>query len=335
MSIVSIIVPIFNVEKYLEKCLTSLANQTLEDIEIIAIDDGSTDTSGKILDLFQKKYPNKIRAYHQENLGISATRNRGIDLAEGKYVAFIDSDDSVDLEFCQRMYGEMEKRELDVVVCDFFETDGENKKEMKIPYWEDCTVFEKPNLLFDINTSPWNKLYRKDFLLEQDIKFPINLKYEDAVFFQKILSRKAKVGKVDAPLVYYLVRPGSETTVVRKTVFDIFEVLDMICAEYQKNSSEEYKKISMYLEYFVTNRITVYNIQQIWQEDSDAAMKFIETGFAYLDRQFPQWRKNSYFNRTNNFGKKVIKKHKLMNKMFVGCARKFIRRGTESERKNQ
>ena len=113
MILVSIVVPVYNTEKYLEKCIKSLVNQTLQDIEIIAIDDGSKDQSGVLLDQFQIEFPEKIRVFHQQNAGISAVRNRGISLARGKYIAFVDSDDSVSPRYCELLASKMEEGGLD------------------------------------------------------------------------------------------------------------------------------------------------------------------------------------------------------------------------------
>lgn len=324
---VSIIVPIFNASQYLNKCLQSLVEQSLADIEIIAIDDGSTDNSGWILDEYQKKYPDKVRAFHQKNSGISVTRNRGIGLAEGKYIAFVDSDDSIELDFCEKMVEMMEKNQLDMVVCNFYEVDETGMREKKIPEFETATVFQRPELLFDINTSPWNKLYRKDFLLERNILFPLNLKYEDVVFIQTILSYKAKVGYLNSPLIYYLVHPESETTVVRENVFDIFKILDTVCSAYKKNTVEEYEKVRNYLEYFIINRITVYNLQQIYQQDEKLISKFIEKGFGYLNSNFPKWRKNPLFASNNNVVKKIVKGNERITKWVVwGMRKKVVKR---------
>lgn len=331
MILVSVIVPIYNAEKYLERCLGSLVRQTLDEIEIIAIDDGSTDKSGEIISCFQNNYPNKIRGYYQNNSGISVTRNRGIDLAKGEYIAFIDSDDSVALNFCEIMVSAIEELHVDMVVCDYYETDGKNKKEKRIPGYNGNTVFERPEMLFDINTSPWNKLYNKRFLVSNNIYFPLELKYEDAVFLQRILAREAKVGSVAIPLVYYLVHFGSETTVVKETVFDIFGILHIICEEYNKKTREKYEKIHDYLEYFSVNRITVYNLQQMFQEKPELVNEFIDKGFEFLDQNFPKWRHNMYFNHNNNFIKRMIKKHKCVTKLVV----KILRKKYETEVKNE
>lgn len=322
MALVSIIVPIYNSEKYLEKCLESLVNQTLQDIEIIAINDGSTDGSRVILSCFEEKYPQMVKVYEQKNSGISITRNRGLTYASAKYVTFIDSDDSVALDFCEKMLQKIVINDLDMVVSDYYEIDNGRKKVIEIPECEGKTVFEKPELLFNINTSPWNKLYKKEFLIEYKIAFPEGLKYEDAVFLQKILAQKAKIGSVHSPLVNYLVHPGSESTVVKKNVFDIFTVLEIIYSEYEKASQDDYKKIEEYLEYFFINRITVYNLQQIYQEDESLINVFIQNGFAFLDAKFPQWRKNALFNMNNNFVKQMIKKNKWVTKIVVSVLRK-------------
>ena len=109
MPLVSVIVPVYNTEKYLRKCLDSLINQTLRDIEIILIDDGSTDGSCKIIEEFEQKYPEKVKCYHQKNRGISISRNKGLQLSKSETVAFVDSDDSVDERFCELLYNKLVK----------------------------------------------------------------------------------------------------------------------------------------------------------------------------------------------------------------------------------
>lgn len=320
---ISIIVPIYNSEKYLEKCLDSLVNQTFQDIEILAINDGSVDSCKEILCDYQEKYPDKIRVFEQKNIGISRTRNRGIHEARGEYLAFIDSDDSVDYTFCEKMYTKIKQDDLDVVVCDYFEVTSDNMRKIEFQQYKNCTVYENPELLYRINTSPWNKLYKKEFLLENAIEFPIGLKYEDAVFIQQIFAKKARVGSVALPLVFYMIHPGSESTVVKKNVFDIFEILEKICNEYEKANTQDYQKIYLYLEQFVINRITVYNLQQIYQEDGKMVNLFIEKGFEYLDGKFPDWRNNQIFIQENNFIKRFIKRHISCTKVVVKCMRKF------------
>ena len=120
---ISVIVPIYNVENYLEKCLNSLVNQTLPEIEILVINDGSTDNSQKIIDVFQNKFPQKIKAFAKENGGLSDARNFGIDRAIGKFIAFVDSDDYVSATMMEEMYGLAKKNEAEIVICNLQKVD--------------------------------------------------------------------------------------------------------------------------------------------------------------------------------------------------------------------
>ena len=328
MPLVSVIVPVYNTEKYLRKCLDSLINQTLRDIEIILIDDGSTDGSCKIIEEFEQKYPEKVKCYHQKNRGISISRNKGLQLSKSETVAFVDSDDSVDERFCELLYNKLVKENLDMVVCDYCEVFERNKesKRKKLDKFQNCTIYEMPELIFNINTSPWNKLYKRDFLVSNDIWFPVEVKYEDTYFVHKVLSLGARIGKVNADLVYYLVRKGSETTSVDKRVFDIFKVLAMIKRCYENIDNVV---IHSYLEYFFINRITVYNLQQIYQKDYVLGKCFIKQGFEYLDFNFPNWRKNIHFKQDNNYIKLFIKSHKVATNIVVSIGKISNRRKRE------
>ena len=129
---VSIIIPVYNVEKYLKKCLDSVVNQTLKDIEIIVVNDGSPDNSQKIIDEYAKKY-SQIASYTKENGGLSDARNYGIKKSKGKYLAFIDSDDFIDHDMIKKMYNKAVKENLDIVVCNSVEVyENGLKREIKI-----------------------------------------------------------------------------------------------------------------------------------------------------------------------------------------------------------
>ena len=120
---ISLIVPVYNVENYLEKCLNSLVNQTLQEIEILVINDGSTDNSQKIIEVFQNKFPQKIKAFTKENGGLSDARNFGIDRATGEFLAFVDSDDYVSVTMMEEMYGLAKKHEAEIVICNLQKVD--------------------------------------------------------------------------------------------------------------------------------------------------------------------------------------------------------------------
>ena len=119
--LISLIVPVFNVEKYLKRCLDSLISQSYKNIEIILIDDGSTDESGKICDRYAKEHSNIIKVLHQENQGLSMARNAGLDIAIGEYIGFVDSDDYVEPKMFERLYNNLLESNADISVCSFFE----------------------------------------------------------------------------------------------------------------------------------------------------------------------------------------------------------------------
>lgn len=130
MEKVSIIVPVYNVESYLDECLTSLVNQSLNDIKIIIVNDGSTDSSQKIIDKYALRYPEKIMALNKENGGLASARNFGLQYAQGEYVGFVDSDDYVDVNMYNEMYNLAIKNNADLVVCDleyFFEYSNKDR----------------------------------------------------------------------------------------------------------------------------------------------------------------------------------------------------------------
>ena len=228
---ISIIVPIYNAEKYLNKCIDSIINQTKKELEIILINDGSTDNSETII----KKYDDKrIKYFKNKNQGIGKTRNFGIDKATGKYIIFLDSDDFLELNACEKMYEKAEKEKLDIVVCDYYRYfDNGKQEEVKLPDFKNSSLKENPNIISE-HLSPWAKIYKTDLIKKNNIKFVENLKYEDAPFVIEALDCAKKIGKINSPLNYYVIHEQSETTVRDEKVFDIIKIVDKI-RKYTKN----------------------------------------------------------------------------------------------------
>lgn len=317
---VSVIVPAYNVSKYVAKCLDSLVNQTLKDIEIIVINDCSKDNTKEILTKYQKKYNNIKVIHNKTNKGIGYNRNIGIKKATGKYISFIDSDDYVDITMYEKMYKKAEKEKLDLVICKFHKmlekNDGSLEEivpDFKIEKFNNTTLKDSPNLLLDINLAPWNKLYKKD--LVRDNWFPEKLKYEDAIFVVKAMARAKKIGMVDEKLNYYLVHSKSETTVMDKRVFDIIEINRLILEELKKH--DYYDEIIEYVEAKEIRSLHNYNIQQKKQNDKKIANDFINQAFDYLNTNFPNWRKNKIWKKRNIL-KRTIEKSKILTKLYCG-----------------
>lgn len=206
--LISVIVAVYNIEKYIVRCIESIINQSYRELEIILVDDGSTDASGKICDAYAEK-DERIKVIHRENGGLSAARNTGIEQASGQFIAFVDGDDWIDSVMYQEMAEQAEKNGADFVACRYrciyrdSEKDGSTGK--VIVFTEPFSMliqYLKEDEAFLIQHAAWNKLYRRDLL--GDERFPEGRWYEDVVFSAKILSRVQKGVYLDKALYNYV-----------------------------------------------------------------------------------------------------------------------------------
>lgn len=231
---VSVIVPVYNVEKHIEKCLKSLANQTLKDLEIIIVNDGSTDNSKKIILEYINKFPD-FKYYEKENGGLSSARNYGIKYAHGDYIAFLDSDDYVEENLYEVMYRKAIKEKSDMVECDFlweyYDKNGEISKTKK----DKRKKFKNKNqYVKNARVVAWNKLIKKQIIDDFDIMFPEGLIYEDIEFFYKLLPHLSKISYVNIYGIHYVQRKGSILNSSPEKIGDIFKILDNVL-KYYKN----------------------------------------------------------------------------------------------------
>ena len=196
---VSVIIPVYNAEKYLNKCIDSIINQTLKEIEIICVNDGSIDSSLNILENYKNK-DNRIIIINQKNLRQAAARNNGMKIAKGEYISFIDSDDFVENNFLENMYNEAKNNDSDIAVSNVksFINDNYLINDIYVGYW--CFYNYHSNVLINAedkfgviySCAIWNKIYRRDFLIKNNIYFFENLFLEDVSFnnIAAILSNK-------------------------------------------------------------------------------------------------------------------------------------------------
>ena len=220
---VSIIVPAYNVENYIEKCLNSLINQTLEDIEIIVVNDGSTDkTKDKILE-FYSQYPGKIKYLEKENGGLSSARNFGMPHAKGEYIAFLDSDDYVEPTMYEEMYNEAKREKFDMVECDFI-WEYPNKKKFD----HGVLVHNKKDLIVKNRVVAWNKIIKRNIIEKAKIEFPSGLRYEDVEFFYKLVPYLEKVSIVHKCFIHYVQRENSIVNTQNSRTKEIFTDLDNV-----------------------------------------------------------------------------------------------------------
>lgn len=211
--LISVVVPVYKVEPYLEKCVESILAQTYSNLEVILVDDGSPDNCGKICDQLQQKDP-RIVVIHKSNGGLSSARNAGIEIAHGEYIGFVDSDDSIEPDMYEKLYQAIQSDETELAVC-------------AVNYvYEDGKILTKPGLgknatfnfheamiemnlhrLFDMAT--WSKLYHRD--LFEGLRFPMGKLSEDYYVMFRILDRAQKISYVDAYCYNYLQRKNSVT----------------------------------------------------------------------------------------------------------------------------
>ena len=306
---ISIIVPIYNAEKFIKKCVDSLINQTKTELEIILINDGSTDNTLKILKEYKDK---RIKLFSNKNKGIGKTRNFGISKATSKYIMFCDSDDYYEPDICELMYNKAEKDNLDIVVCDFYkEYDSGKEETFKVASFDCTTLKENPSLIRTINLAPWNKIYRTELLKKNNILFEENLKYEDTPFVAKALDCANKIGKIDKCLNHYIVHEQSETTIRDRRCFDIIKIIDIL-----RNYFKDKDYIKEELDKWTVRTITNYTIQQRDQIDKNVAKEFIDEAFNYLKKEVPDYKNNKYY-ENRNLLKKDIEKNKFLTKIYV------------------
>ena len=214
---ISIIIPNYNTEKYLSRCLDSLINQTFKDIEIIVIDDGSKDKSVDVVQKYAKQ-DKRIKLIQQQNSGPAKARNQGLENATGKYLMFCDSDDWYEPNMCQIMYDTIEKQKVDVVCChNFFDweenLDSQEKEERLVEKYYNPKKSGKYSLsektILSTNVLLWNKIWRRDLVEKYGIRFPEGHEHDDDAFWYMYAMIAKNIFYLKTPLYHYFLRSGS------------------------------------------------------------------------------------------------------------------------------
>ncbi len=283
---VSIIVPVYNVENYLRRCMDSLVNQTLDDIEIIVVNDGSTDGSREILKEYEEKYPSMIKVLDKSNGGLSDARNYGIPYATGEYIAFLDSDDYVEKYMYEKMYKKAKEDNSDYVECDFI-WEYPNKKKID----KGITYKDKKGMMTYARVVAWNKLIRRELLDQAKIEYPKGLRYEDVEFFYKMIPYYNKVSFVKEPFIHYIQRDNSISNNQNEKTRDIFSVLDNVISYYkEKDLFDEYKTE---LEYTYTRLLLCSSLfRMVKIKDRKIRKRILAENWKKINKEFPEWKKN-------------------------------------------
>lgn len=209
---ISIIVPVYNVEKYLEKCVDSILNQTFKDFEVILVDDGSPDNSGTICDQYAEA-DSRVRVIHKENGGLSSARNAGIDVARGKYLGFIDSDDYIAEDMYELLYNNIVREKADLSICGIYDVYDDKKIIEKERIQQTVSSLEAMKIIFEgnnISVHAVNKLYKRG--LFSGVRYPVGKYHEDSFIIVDLLDRCNNVVIDSQQKYYYLHRSESINT---------------------------------------------------------------------------------------------------------------------------
>lgn len=287
----SIIVPVYNVEQYIDRCLESLVNQTLKDIEIIIVNDGSEDKSEEIILKYKEKYPEKIVYLKKKNGGLSDARNFALPYVRGEYLTFLDSDDYIDLEAYEVMCNATNGGSKKIIECNFlWEYSNKIKKDNKTNYKS------IKDYMINGRVVAWNKLYKSDWFLKSNILFPIGLLYEDLEVFFKILPLLdgiEDVEVVDKFFVHYTQRQDAITYVETERVAHILDVYS--------NVFQYYKDLGIYNEYrdeleykYCRNLMCSFLKKVMYINDKKVRQKLLIKFWNSISYNFPKWKDNIY-----------------------------------------
>jgi glycosyltransferase involved in cell wall biosynthesis len=286
--LVSIILPVYNVQAYLETCIESLINQTYKDLEIIAINDGSTDQSLSILEAYAQK-DSRLRVVSQENQGLSAARNTGLNVATGDYIIFIDSDDYIATDLVALCVTSFQKQEVDVLVYNHgvFQ-DGQNEIQPQVKALRPGrrTNGEYLNEVINLKTNTWNPVwlyaFTSNFLNQHRLKFHEGIYHEDILFTPTMLSFAKHIGVLPEVLYYYRIRPGSITTDASKLQKSLKDHIFIAAQLFQLSQKKAPSAMKASLEQLVAQRyqfiLEAFERQQIsfGHRDYDALVKTLQ-----------------------------------------------------------
>lgn len=252
MKTVSIVIPVYNVEKYLSECLDSVINQTYKDLQIIIVDDGSTDSSGKICDQYAEK-DNRITVIHQKNAGAANAKNTGLDNVKGEYLAFVDSDDWVEHNWIETLVNAMEKYDVDVVECGFDNVFVNEVEEGKVYTDGEMLTTEDYFIQYNENWVSvifWNKFFRAE--LTEGIRFRKERRCIDDEFYTyKVVSNAKKMVRVSGILYHYRQRKSSAAHSEKNLLQITDDNLDVLIERYRWITKRNKSLRNMYLKHDV------------------------------------------------------------------------------------
>ncbi len=291
----SIIVPCYKVEQYLPRCLDSLVSQTLNEIEIICINDGSPDNCLSILQDYKAKYGNKIIIIDKKNEGVWKGRKDGIAVATGEYIGFVDSDDYVANDYAEKLYYNAKKGDADISCCGYDRIDLNTGK----LYSREMTKFKHASfdiqtdagLLLEVNAAPWNKIFKSKLLKEMSELDHIPSVLDDMMFAQLIYINAHKIVFINDSLIYYMIRKDSIINTIKKELIPgVYTSMKDVRKLYEVSNPKMVKYIDA-LAFLHLGISFMYRLSASPDIDFDSVLK---NNTIFLDKEFPSWRNNNY-----------------------------------------
>lgn len=295
MDLVTVIVPIYNVEKYLERCLDSIINQTYNNLEILLINDGSPDRS----DIIMERYANndkRIRCIYKKNGGQGTARNIGIYEAKGDYICFVDSDDDVSLEYVEKLYNSIKENESDISWCNINIIDNNNCKRKISQNEDDIWAFDLP--------SPCNKLFKKSLFINNNIFFPGGIKYEDLGTIPFIFYYSKSISWVNEELYNYYSIDNSTTRKFDRRLLDIKKILQIFLVFLENNNIKNDHWFYEIVEYIFLYNMTSFVINMSVCKDFN--LKDIKSFVSWIEDKFKNIYENNIAKRRMNFMRKGL-----------------------------
>ena len=314
---VSVIVPIYNVKKYIKKCLDSLVIQNFSNMEIILVNDGSTDNSLEIISEYKEKYPDLIKIYNKDNGGAASARNFGIKKALGNYIIFVDSDDWVSSNLVSKLYNKAKNTSSDIVVCGAYSVTDNIENE--IDTFHNYSNNMSKNYMLNCSGPCW-QIIKKNLIVDNNLYFLEHHFYEDIAIIPSLCLFAKKIEYLPMNLYYYLIRSGSTMNQQKysKSLEDIFDSME--------NLSNIFVSKNCYQEYY--NEIEYLYIEHLLHAASLRFFKFKEYGqlekiVNIMNEKFSNWNKNIYYKK-KSFKYKVVcklfylKKYKILEFILKG-----------------
>jgi len=303
----SIVALVYNLEKYLPRCLDALVNQTLEEIEILCVDDGSTDSAPQIIEEYQKKYPEKIKVFHKENGGEFTTRNYGLERAIGEYVTFVDTDDYVEKTWAEKLYNAAKEYNADIAVCGFERIDLRTGKVVgnDMTRFGKCVKTMNPkedDFPLFINPAPWNKIYKRDKI--KDLCFMPFRGFNDTLFLMSSYTRIEKIAFVPDVLYHYYLRYDSQIHTVNKQDVDNLKKYLLVTKEFYINSNK-YDEMKYLLDMMAFIHLGISVMYRVSYDKTVNMKEMLNETIKYLDDNFKTWRKNPFLTFRYSFKKGI------------------------------